>query len=85
MDKLIEAWRKKAILEDQQAKECFEEGFEIYSQGHSSAAMIYRHCADELERHLSEQSDPVDGKKLVGYYYPDYFDGKIPWDSDSGK
>ncbi len=56
MEKLIEAWRKKALWEDKRAKECFEENCQIYSQGHSSAAEIYRHCADELQRHLTSRS-----------------------------
>ena len=55
MEKLIEAWRKQAIREDQQAKECFEEGCEVCSQGHSSEAEIYRKCADELQRHLTSR------------------------------
>ncbi len=55
MEKLIEAWRKQAIREDQQAKECFEEGCEVYSQGHSSEAEIYSKCADELQRHLTSR------------------------------
>ena len=59
MKELIEAWRKKAVWENQKAKEYYD----VWSQGHGSAAMIYQHCANELERHLSNQSS---GQKITG-------------------
>ena len=60
MKNLIKKWREKAVLEKSKAKECFDEGCEIWSEGHSSAHMIYNHCADELERHLSHKSTQAD-------------------------
>ena len=32
----------------------------------------------------AQQKDSADNR-IPGKYYPDYFDGKIQWDSDSGK
>jgi len=32
----------------------------------------------------SQQANSAD-KRKSGQYYPDYFDGEIPWECDSGK
>lgn len=39
----------------------------------------------EFESMQAQPEDSADSTREIGKFYPDYFDGQVPWSSDSGK
>ncbi|MFO7970172.1 MAG: hypothetical protein R6U40_00310 [Desulfobacterales bacterium] len=49
------------------------------------AESVVEDVADAFEFRMKAQQKDSPDKKEAGKHYPDYFNGQIPWDSDSGK